>query len=188
MDIRWAAMIVLSATGMRGAEKIAVDVYLERGNWPQPLNQAQGIASELFERIDVRVIWHMGALPAVPRAGRMSIGIRLVERAPVSATADAMAAAHPFGSSGWQISVYKDRIREVVSLRPSLAQVFPAYVFAHELAHVMQGTNYHTDSGILSAHWSHADNMAMLSYRMAFTDRDADRIREGLADRLIAAK
>ena len=56
-----------------------------------------------------------------------------------------------------------------------------AYVFAHELAHAMQGVARHSETGILKARWSNDDFTAMLFHKLDFTDFDARSIREGLS-------
>jgi hypothetical protein len=94
----------------------------------------------------------------------------------------------PRFGSGTTISVYQDRVARLLHRLPSLNNVLLGYIFAHELSHVLQGTDYHSEAGIMGANWSHADNMAMLSYRLGFTESDADRIHEGIADRMLASR
>jgi hypothetical protein len=184
MDIRWAAVIFLGgiyAGRADAAEKIQVDVYVQPNNWPQPLGFSERLASEIFGGIDVRVAWHAGELPAIAYAGRFAIGIRLMDRAPVSLTSHALASARPYSSSGSLISVYEDRGQQLLNSLASLSRVLLAYVFAHELAHVMEGADHDSDSGVMKANWSNADHAAMLVERLGFTDSDSDRIRSGLA-------
>jgi len=189
MGVKWAAVILLGATGagrMEAAEQIQVDVYIQKGNWPRSLSFPERLASEIFGRIDVHVNWHSGELPAVPCAGKVCTGIRLVELAPVSATAGGLASARPYGSSGSLISVYGDRVHALTTDLPSLLDALLAYIFAHELAHVMARSDYHSDTGVLKAQWSHADYAAMVKGRLGFTDLDSDRIHKGMALSLAA--
>lgn len=184
MDVKWAAVILLWGFGTGrtdAAEKIPVDVYVQSDNWSQSMRNAKALVSRIFGRIDVSVIWHTGESPAVLNAGRRAIGIRLVERAPHSVAPRALASARPFGSSGSLITVYEDRVQSLVTHFPSLSHVLLGYIFAHELAHMMQGIDDHSDSGILKAHWSNADFSAMHHREWAFSDCDVDRIRDGLA-------
>jgi len=105
----------------------------------------------------------------------------MVDHAPVPLGPDALASARPYGSSGSLISVYLDRVQRLLNRRPGLSNVLLAYIFAHELAHLMLGCDYHSDSGILKAQWSNADFAAMRARRLGFADDDSDRIRRGLA-------
>ena len=183
MDIGWVAMILLGAVGtgrMEAAGKIAVDVYVQKENWPQPLQYAQAQTTGIFKGSGVRVIWHAGDLPAARCAGRPCIGIRMAAQAPASLTPLALATARPYGTSGTLIDIYADRVRPALN---EVSDVLLAYIFAHELAHVMVGSDYHSDSGILKAQWSYADHVAMRMRRLRFTAGDSERIREGLTDR-----
>jgi hypothetical protein len=108
----------------------------------------------------------------------------MVSHAPASVTPGALASALPYSSSGSLISVYQDRVQQLLNRLPGLSRVLLAYVFVHEMAHVMQGNNYHSDSGILRAQWSNADYATMRRDRLKLTDGDSDRIRNGLAVRL----
>lgn len=186
MDFKWTAMILLGALGAGKAnatEKIRLEVYVQGDNSAQPWALPEGLASEILGRIGVRVNWHTGKLPEVACAERHCIGIRLVEHAPVSRSPQALASAQPFGASGSLISVYQDRVQRLLSGRPTLSDVLLAYIFAHELAHVMIGSDYHSDAGVLKAHWSHSDFSEMRARRLGFPDVDSDRIHDGMAVR-----
>jgi hypothetical protein len=195
MGVKWAAVILLGATAtgtMEAAETGPVDaytqveVYVSKGNWPRSVGFPTELASEIFGRIGVHVNWHLGEMPAVPRAGLRCTGIRFVEHAPISATPGALASARPYGSAGSLISVYGDRVHALTARIPSLSDALLAYIFAHELAHVMMGSDYHSGAGVLKAQWSYADYAAMVTRRLSFTDGDSDRIRNGMAVSLAA--
>jgi hypothetical protein len=189
MDIRWTAVMLLGTIypgRTDAAEKIRIDVYLQQDNLPQSPGQAEMLASHLFAGIDVGVTWHAGELPRIRNSGRLAAGIRMVKHAPASATPHALASAQPYGSSGALISVYEDRVERLLNNLPSLSHELLAYVFVHELAHVIQGNDYHSDSGIMKAQWSNEDYAAMRARRLGFANFDSDRIRGALVARMEA--
>jgi hypothetical protein len=153
-----------------------VDVYLNDHDdsalflWPGKV-----LASGLFEKIGVRVKWHDGERPV----GRRSFGIRTVDCAPASATPNALASAQ-LGTSGADITIYKDRVLPLPTEYRVVPDVVAGYVMAHELAHVMQGEARHSESGILKAQWSRQDYANMVLRRLAFTPRDVELIHLGL--------
>lgn len=114
---------------------------------------------------------------------RPAFSILWAAHAPVSAGADALAAAHPFSGSGAVITLYQDRIEQWLAQHPDAQSVGLAYVLAHELAHVMQALEHHSDSGILKTHWSSADFYRMTCHKLAFTASDVALIRNGLESR-----
>jgi hypothetical protein len=155
-----------------------VDVYINgHDDSAQLLGPGTPLASAIFGKIGVRVIWHTGEL----QAGQNAFGIRTVEHAPESATAEALASARVLSSSGAEITIYKDRVRRLLDAHRSLAGVAVGYVLAHELAHVMQGVARHSESGILKAHWTDQDFTEMVFHKLAFTEYDGELMHRGLA-------
>src|SRR5262249_31389896 len=140
METKWAAMILLGAIASvksDAAEKIPVDVYVQRGNWSGYLKSAETTASEALERSGGRVNWHAGELPAATCDQRRCFGIRMVERVPDTLAPGVLASARPFDSAGSVIRVYADRVRHRLDEVSGLSNVLLGYIFAHELAHVM---------------------------------------------------
>jgi hypothetical protein len=79
------------------------------------------------------------------------------------------------------IKVFYDRVRTTVHSQTVPALL--AHVFVHEIAHVLQGFSRHSDEGIMKAHWDANDYHLMQSKPLAFTQKDLDFIRLGLAAR-----
>ena len=165
-----------SGFGAPQGVRAAVDVYLSsRGNWL--LQPGTPLASAIFNKIGVRLIWHAGELPA----GQGAIGICIVEHAPKSASPKALASAQLSGSSRSEITIYEDRVQSLLDEGRGLAAVATGYILAHELAHVMQGVARHSESGILKVRWSGDDWNEMMIHKLAFTDSDVELIHRGLA-------
>jgi hypothetical protein len=162
MGIPWAAIIVV----VNISDNVSSTKILEHN---------KAIVSSIFERIGVQIRWSEG------EPGPGSFGIRVVEHAPPSASPEAMASTRLAGGA---ITVFADRVRQRLSrAHPGAAKVALAYVFAHELAHAMQGVGRHSESGILKAHWTNDDFTAMLFNRLAFTEFDLNLIRQRLSTR-----
>lgn len=168
MGIPWAAMIPLTTIG--------VDVYIsDKLSSTKVLEHNKAIVSSTFARIGVQIRWREG------EPGPGAFGIRVVEHAPPSASPEAMASTR-LGEG--TIAVFEDRVRHRLGrAHPGAAKIALAYVFAHELAHAMQGIARHSGSGILKAHWTNDDFTAMLFNKLSFTESDVDLIRQGLAAR-----
>jgi hypothetical protein len=181
MEAKWVAAFFLGIAGagkVYAGDHIPVHVYLQGGVPSDALGVAQRIAADMFSRVGVRLIWHSGDLPETAGSGPRRIGIRIVKQVPQTATEFALAGAQPYASTGTLIQVYEDRVKSIVSRQPSLSRELLGYVFAHELGHVLMGTNYHSDSGVMKAQWSNDDYAAMRMRRLRFNDSDSDRIRE----------
>jgi hypothetical protein len=198
MRSQFITVVLLAAIGsgsIYAAEKTRTvvyvsDVYLSnRDDSSELLGPGKVVASAIFAKVGVHLHWRSGELPAtLSAAGNGAIqkvfGIRTLEHAPESATADALASARIVGSSGTEITVYKDRLQRFLDNHRSLAGVAgvgAGYVLAHELAHVMQGVARHSESGVLKAHWSNYDFQEMIFRRLVFTNFDVELIHRGLA-------
>jgi hypothetical protein len=169
------------ATGVQPAgDATAIDVYIQFDNamW-QVIWPAKTLVSEIFARIGIALIWHEGREPE----GRPAFGILWAERAPMSVAPGALASARPFCSTGAAITLYEDRLQEFLKRHSDVQNIALAYVLAHELAHVMQGLERHSDSGILKPNWSDTDFRQMRSLKLAFTANDSDLIHLGIEAR-----
>ncbi len=188
-----AAVLVGSIEGgsLYAAEKTRVDIYInDHDDSAQLLGSSKVLASGIFEQIGLRLVWHNGEPPTAKSAGQTDPGqpvfaIRTLEHALESATSGALASARIMGSSGGssgtEITIYKDRLQRFLADHSSVGRAAAAYVLAHELAHAMQGVARHSESGILKANWSREDCQAMVFHKLAFTELDVDLIHRGLA-------
>ena len=58
-----------------------------------------------------------------------------------------------------------------------------AHVLVHEIAHILQGINRHSDEGVMKAHWDANDYHLMQSKPLFFTPKEIDLIQLGVATR-----
>ena len=58
-----------------------------------------------------------------------------------------------------------------------------AHVLVHEITHLLQGIDRHSDTGVMKAHWTGRDFVDMRSSPLPFTGYDVDLIYAGLAKR-----
>jgi hypothetical protein len=94
----------------------------------------------------------------------------------------ALAYAKPFAVSGTRIRVFAGRIFQ--DHRPDQALVL-AHVLVHEIAHVLEGTDHHSQSGIMKANWDGADFARMRVRPLTFTNEDKDLILRGLGEKQV---
>jgi hypothetical protein len=164
---------------------IPVDVCMESTNALSVYeSQAKLLVSEIFAPIGVDLNWHpclSGNEEWGSETARTPFRIRWAQHPPSTAPAGALAAARPFGSSDHAITLYEIPLQRFLTQYPNAPAVVLAYVLAHELAHVMQGLQHHSASGILKPNWSYREYYLMLSGALTFTPKDVDLIRDGLA-------
>jgi hypothetical protein len=175
-----AAMTLMAAIVGVGAEpkqsQQKLTVYLrESGHVPPEVRgPAVYLANEMFARIGIRLDWRSGE---PPRTWLTPIGVELATNTPVDLLPGALGSALPY--EGVHIRVFYDRIRSDVAPR----SVLLAHVLVHEIAHILQKTDQHSDGGVMKAVWTHPDYVRMRIEALPFTPQDTELIRLGLASR-----
>jgi len=146
---------------------------------PISITRAKSLVAYIFAQVGVNLTWHT-RLSDCDGSTWTAFKIRWTADAPFTSGAGALAAAHPFGASAASITIYEVPLQRFLGQYGNAPEVVLAYVLAHELAHVMQGLDRHSDSGILKASWSYSDYYRMLSGALTFTAKDMELIRAGL--------
>jgi len=140
---------------------------------------AREAAAEAFAAAGVRTEWRAGRPTRDQLRDKTAIVINLVDRSDPGFRPDALAWTDL--CEGVHITVYWDRI--VGRKRPAPASVVLAHVLVHEVTHVLQGINWHAETGVMKARWTNEDYQAMRSKMLRFTRHDLELIQLGLARR-----
>jgi len=179
-------VFVICATARNKEGKPPVDVAVcvaDDGYVPNSdLRTARTTVSRIYAVIGVHIAW-----PAVRQCtarasdGPIAIFVRFDRRSGTwaSHSQDALGWVSPFGENSKTITILYDRI-QIIAGRVEWEQQILAHVLAHEIGHVLQGTDYHAPSGVMKAHWSTADLAAMQVRPLEFTSTDVSLIRHGL--------
>ena len=133
-------------------------------------------ASKIFAEIGVRIDWlpHSHDCDAIE-----GIVVSLSDETPAKKYPGAWACARPY--EGLHIEVFYDRIQK--KMGNAAAPRLLAYVLTHEIAHVLQGSDGHSPTGIMKAVWDSGDYFEMIHGRVKFTPSDIRLIRLGLDTR-----
>jgi hypothetical protein len=149
--------------GVRGAEIAPVDIVM----------QAEMTASRIYARIGVKLKWSNGSDP--------DIRVQVDTGVAAELHAGALGYAAPYARRKTVVHVLFDRVSDV-STRGRTG-VLLGHVIAHELGHILKGTDGHADCGIMKAQWDAKDLARMTIRPLSFTRVDAELIREGVAHR-----
>jgi hypothetical protein len=136
---------------------------------------SRAIVSRIYSGIGVGISWHRGLDGCPPEA----IFISVTDRTPPTLLPRALAYALPYKSAF--IRVFYDRI-EQSGPEPLHGSLF-AHVLAHEIAHVLERSDRHSDRGLMKPHWDSKDFAQMTFKPLQFTQLDIDLIYEGLQAR-----
>jgi hypothetical protein len=173
-----AAMLV--AVGMSARAEQTVKVYIEDDSVVPYLvmNRARLIAAKMFAGAGVRIEWH----GHTPNSGQLPAGavvIGLASHTPESLLPSAFALALPY--EGVHITVFWDRVERKTCR--ATAHLVLAHVLVHEITHLLQRMERHSESGVMKACWTGEDYSEMTLKGLPFTPEDIDLIHRGLASR-----
>ena len=145
--------------------------------------ESKTITSHIFAAIGVKLIWvDCHGKRAASRDG--TIIVNFSAATPIDLKPGALGLSFPF--EGTHARVFCDRIRRSAALsivggvRPSMVSILLGHVVAHEITHLLEGTNVHSNSGIMKASWDASDYDQMARRTLTFTDRDVRLIYAGL--------
>jgi len=174
------AMVGVAAEPKHPQRNVTVYVRENAPVSPHVRVAALELAHKMFAQIGIRLDKRIGEPPRTP--AKQHIGIELTTNNPPHVLPGALGSAMPF--EGIHIRVFYDRIRSEVVPK----SVLLAHVLVHEIAHILQGTDQHSGSGIMKAVWTHRDRLQMRTEALPFTPGDVELIHRGLALRASGAR
>jgi hypothetical protein len=146
---------------------------------PNPVSYpARSEVTRIFAGMGVGLVWQSeGAKVSSPSANCFAIHARFTTGVPQRSHPGALAYAEPFNGIP-VITVMYDRLLLMGVGRPRLAPALLAHVLAHEIGHILLGTDSHAKAGIMKARWTSGDYDEMERKPMLFERSDEDNIRE----------
>jgi hypothetical protein len=144
----------------------------------QVIRRAEMVASKIYGSIAVKLDWHndMRFCRAHPD---QALVIRYSHHTPKNLLPGALAMALPF--EGTQIEIFYDRME---SMAGAVSATFLGHILAHEITHVLQNEDRHSESGLMKARWDAPELAQMKNHRyLGFTNPDVQLIYSGLAQR-----
>jgi hypothetical protein len=139
------------------------------------MERAKMLASKMFGEIDVVIDWQQSSRSCPAEA----ILVSLSAVTPTALKPGALAYALPF--EGRHIQVFYDRIESVC--RGPMMEIVLAHVLVHEITHILEGVDRHSDQGVMKAKWDRTDFYHMKQSLLGFAPEDVRLIHLGLAER-----
>jgi hypothetical protein len=178
--------LVFSSTTARAQAApppVDVKIYVTRGKMLPRCEDlaARAIASQIYANIGVRTAWIDGQpMSANTVAGMAVIHVRFAPELMQKISSEALAYCSPFAENAKTITIFYERIRIVAGRFPVVRERILGHVLAHEIGHILEGTDRHSREGVMKAHWDWQDCFAMNKHPLEFTSTDIHLIRRGL--------
>ena len=189
-EIPWTAHRKPDSLGVRKTKprntKLSVTVFVRDSIGDSGLTRncmlARGVASGMFATAGVHINWRTGQ-PKAYELGR-PILIDITSNTPEEFHRGVLAYALVF--EGDYIRVFYDRIKNPDG--PHATTMLLAHVMVHEIAHILEGVDGHSEHGIMKSSWTPDDVVQLVYQPLTFDPEDVQLIRKGLAWRDTAAR
>lgn len=164
-----------------GNSELSATVYVEASIGDSTLRPilmlAQGVASGMFATAGVHINWRTGQ----PKTSEPERPILIEFTSLTPKTLDPGALAYAYVFEGVHIRIFYDRVRNTD--RPRATVIPLAHVMVHEITHILEGVNRHSEWGVMKARWTPNDFVDMQHKPLPFDPLDILLIRKGLANR-----
>jgi hypothetical protein len=180
--------IIAGASGARGAgaSELMVSVYNDAGMPVDVLVSAETVASRIFREAGLHVAWLQcsGSGEQVSAASCAEVVVPTHLHVRIRARSRNLAGS-TFGisylaadGSGCYSDVFLAPITHLHAISGQGVGTVLGHVMAHELAHLLLGTNSHSDTGIMRAQWHKEDLLSASKGELLFTERQAQVMRQ----------
>jgi hypothetical protein len=160
------------------------------------IRTARRTASAILGRAGIQVVWLECALPAETDAAAGAckqplrwneLLVRIVSAGTVDSRFDADTLGFAFvdldAGGGSLASVYADRVGVMADAAGVGAAELLGKTIAHEIGHLLLGTNRHAPHGLMRASWSGADLRRNRATQWRFEGKEGEVMRKGIARR-----
>jgi len=176
--------------------RITVRAYIYAQISPETWRAAQEVATKIFDRTGLETVWldcsltsdgqHLlpdCALPTRPT----DIILRLVPTSPATRShfgnATLGIAAPSEKNTPASASVFCDRVKELAKGGGASLEVILGHAAAHEIGHLLLGSNSHLPLGLMRGSWSRQDLQSASGGELLFTPSQALLIRQEVCAR-----
>jgi hypothetical protein len=143
------------------------------------IERATTIADQILASAGVHLTWRGNLDPCLGESVK-AVQVDLSWNTPPGESPGALGYAQPFGEA--YVRVFCDRIQQ--SVPPEREPYKLGHVLAHEITHVLEGTNFHAVSGVMKAVWDFGECRRMAVHPLMFTATDILLIRQGIENRV----
>jgi hypothetical protein len=173
--------------------RVTVSVYDDAEVGASILGKAEEEASRVFRQSGIEVKWLNCPLAqkGPPESCAEAVfpthlQVRIARR-PVSVTASTVGISFLSADGrGCYADLFYERVEELrENTSVNLASIL-GLVAAHEIGHLLLGTNSHAPNGIMRAHWSGAELASVSKGRLLFSGRESQQMRARLSGGLFS--
>ncbi|MEO8595817.1 MAG: hypothetical protein ABI759_21025 [Candidatus Solibacter sp.] len=135
----------------------------------------------IFKRAGFRIVFTSSKVE-LKRSKCIPIQVEFTAKEPAGNLAHSLAYALPFQDGSTQIRVFLARVlRSPCAIECGIRL---GYVLSHEIGHVLEGIDYHSEKGVMKTAWEKTDFAQMGRDELAFHQDDVELMHAGAAAKL----
>lgn len=200
-EIAWLWLAVAITLGSEGTsakdrEKevawLQVSVFNDANVSPEELEQAERVASRVYAHSEIALVWLNCGRPAETREERAAcsetsfpnhLHVRIRSRSlNLKESTFGLAYLGETGE-GCYAEVFYAGVAQLEEADRTGSGTVLGLVMAHELGHLLLGTNSHAATGLMQPVWNAGDLAAARKGRLVFTEQQSERLRARLNTR-----
>ncbi|MBY0505355.1 MAG: hypothetical protein K2X03_15685 [Bryobacteraceae bacterium] len=180
--LSWLALCVATAWsgtpgyGRDGSEAVVICGTLA-GLEGMEAVKSRGVATQILREAGVKLEWQNGTKACTAPGSGLILSGSLAT--PEGRKPGVLATSKVY--EGKHIVVFVDRVKKTFS--PEQVAPVLGHVLAHEIVHMLQGIDRHSETGLMKAVWKTEDYDQMSRAPMTLSERDLRLIQDGLATR-----
>ena len=179
---------VLAQNLAQGSSDVAISVFNDSGISAELLKQAEKVSSHVFGEAGIHVDWINCSPGNEAPGGKVACGQAIpqhlhlhIERRSLNLRDSILGISYlASDGTGFQADIFYDEIeklRQETFLDPA---ILLGHVAAHEIGHLLLGTNSHSSGGIMRAHWTMEELARANNGLLLFTKSQSHRMTEKL--------
>jgi hypothetical protein len=194
LGIHFLGMMASAKTAAPDTARVTISVFNDAFVSQKALRGAEDVASRVFASADVQIEW-MNCGRASETAEEQQacaatafpehLHIRIIQRSLMQNAPTLGLSYLDKDGSGCQAEVFYQAVAEVVAQSEVNVATILGNAMAHEVGHLLLGTNSHSAEGIMRAHWNPPDLAAASKGLLVFSERQKDEIRTKLDSKLL---
>jgi len=197
-------LILVTGTGMiqgkvnqqeeRSRRQLQVRIYDYAHVSPESLAEAKSVASSIFQKIGVEILWldhasggnpdqaiHNGQ-SSYPQLQLRILNLQMAERLPVNKHMTGLTFQGTGGQVGRVANIFYNRVEELARSKTCSKGAILAHAAAHEIAHLLLGNVDHSPAGLMKAQLGHKELQSAARGHLVFLESEAEQIRKALAE------
>lgn len=166
------------------------------------LAKARSEAGRIFQRSRIEISWIACAVPgrevennpfckSKPQATDIFVRLlpeKMAKKLMKHHSEFGIAATAPGDGFGSNLSIFYHRVDELAERTHASRKLLLGHLIAHEIGHLLLGSNSHSRSGIMHVPWNHAQMERASLGTLLFTKKEAGKMRGQVFRRVVAAE